>query len=86
MTCPNETVVHRGVTVLGPTNLPALVPTHASQLYGKNLVSLLQYLLPRLGQEGDVGPTADDEIVKEILVARNGDVVHQRVNTLLEAS
>lgn len=84
-TRPNETVVYRGVTVLGPTNLPALVPTHASQLYGKNLVNLLQYLLPRLLKEGDIGAGADDEIVREILVARSGGVVHQRVKTLLEA-
>jgi NAD(P) transhydrogenase subunit alpha len=86
VTRPNETVVSRGVTVLGPTNLPALVPTHASQLYGKNLVNLLRYLLPLLRKEGDIGAVADDEIVREILVTRNGDVVHQRVKTLLEAS
>ncbi|MCP9449503.1 MAG: NAD(P) transhydrogenase subunit alpha [Nitrospira sp.] len=85
VTRPNETVVHRGVTVLGPANLPALVPTHASRLYGKNLVNLLHYLLPRLRKEGDIGAATDDEIVKEILVARNGGVVHQRVNRLLEA-
>lgn len=85
VTRPNETVVSRGVTVLGPTNLPALVPTHASQLYGKNLVNLLHNLLPLLRKEGDIGAAVDDEIVREILVTRDGGVVHQRVNRLLEA-
>lgn len=86
VTIPNKTVVSHGVTVLGPANLPALVPMHASQLYGKNLVNLLQYLWPSLRQDGDWSEMAGDDILREILVARHGAIVHQRVNTLLEGT
>jgi H+-translocating NAD(P) transhydrogenase subunit alpha len=79
LTRPNETVIHRGVTVLGPTNLPSTVPTHASQLYGRNLANLLIHLC----KDGRLRSESDDEIVREILVTRGGDVVHPRVRELL---
>ena len=45
----DEVVVERGVTILGPTNLPATVPYHASQMYSKNITTFLLHLL---GKEG----------------------------------
>src|SRR4029434_1399214 len=47
LTRPDETVVHRGVTILGPSNPPALVPYHASQMYSQNLTLLFAHLLRR---------------------------------------
>ena len=84
LTRPDETVVHRGVTVLGPSNPAALVPYHASQMYSKNIVTFLQHLL---GKEGAKQPTLpinpDDEITRETLLTRDGAVVHARVKDLL---
>ncbi len=75
----NETVIQRGVTVLGPTNLPRTVPTHASQLYGRNLASVLLHLC----KDGRLRFESDDEIARAILVTRGGEVVHPQVSALL---
>jgi H+-translocating NAD(P) transhydrogenase subunit alpha len=82
LTRPNEAVTHRGVTVLGPTNLPGTVPTHASQLYGRNLANVLLHLC----KEGRLRSESDDEITRAILVTRGGEVVHPRVGALLGAT
>ena len=86
LTRPDEVVVHRGVTVLGPSNPPALVPYHASQMYSKNITTFLLHLL---GKEGAKKTTLEldtaDEITRETLLTRDGDVVHPRVRDLLAA-
>jgi len=86
LTRPDEVVVHRGVTVLGPSNPPALVPYHASQMYSKNITTFLAHLL---GKEGAKKPALEldlsDEITRETLLTRDGDVVHPRVRDLLAA-
>ncbi|MGZ8421354.1 MAG: NAD(P) transhydrogenase subunit alpha [Nitrospira sp.] len=79
LTRPNEAVMHRGVTVLGPTNLPSTVPTHASQLYGRNLANLLLHLC----KDGRLCFESDDEIARAMLVTRGGEVVHPQVRALL---
>jgi NAD(P) transhydrogenase subunit alpha len=79
LTRPNETVVAHGVTILGPTNLPADVPYHASQMYAKNIATFLLNLAPK----GELKLDLDDEILRETLVARDGSVVHPRVRELL---
>lgn len=79
LTRPNKTVIQRGVTVLGPTNLPGTVPTHASQLYGRNLANLLIHLC----KDGPPSFESDDDIVREILVTQGGRVAHPRVRELL---
>jgi NAD(P) transhydrogenase subunit alpha len=45
LTRPGETVEAHGVTILGPTDLPASVPLHASQMFSRNLLALLQHLV-----------------------------------------
>jgi proton-translocating NAD(P)+ transhydrogenase subunit alpha len=84
LTRPDETVVHNGVTILGPSNPATLAPYHASQMYSKNILTFLLHLL---GKEGAKQPTlqvnTDDEIVRETLLARDGAVVHPRVKELL---
>jgi NAD(P) transhydrogenase subunit alpha len=74
-TVPGETVVDNGVSILGPTNLPAEVPCHTSQLYAKNVATFLAHLV-KLGLP-DV--STDDEIVRDTLVARGGQIVHPKV-------
>jgi H+-translocating NAD(P) transhydrogenase subunit alpha len=66
LTEPDEEVVHGGVTVLGPTNLPSTMPFHASQLYARNVSSLLQHLAP----EGELELDFDDEITGGACVTR----------------
>lgn len=79
LTQPGETVHAHGVTICGPTNLAATVPFHASSLYAKNVVSLLTHLL----EDGRPAWDMDDEITRETLVARDGEVVQPRVRELL---
>jgi NAD(P) transhydrogenase subunit alpha len=84
LTVPDEFVSHRGVTILGPSNPPALVPYHASQMYSKNITTFLLHLL---GKEGAKQPaltlSTDDEITRETLLTQGGDVVHARIRDLL---
>jgi NAD(P) transhydrogenase subunit alpha len=83
LTKPDEIVTHHGVTILGPSNPPALVPYHASQMYSKNITTFLAHLL---GKDGAAQPSLpinlDDEITRETLLTRGGDVVHPRVRAL----
>jgi NAD(P) transhydrogenase subunit alpha len=83
LTRPDETVVHNGITIIGPSNLPALVPYHASQMYSKNIITFLTHLL---GKEGAKQPSLpinpDDEITRETLLTSGGAVVHPRVKEL----
>jgi proton-translocating NAD(P)+ transhydrogenase subunit alpha len=58
LTQPGEIVQREGVTLVGQTNLPSTMPFHASQLYARNVSSLLQHLAP----EGELALDWDDEI------------------------
>ena len=87
LTKPDEIVVHNGVAIVGPSNPPALVPYHASQMYSKNITTFLSHLL---GKEGAKKASLDldlgDEITRETLLTKDGDVVHARVRELLGAA
>lgn len=76
---PGKVHVHNGVKIVGPLNLPATMPTHASQLYAKNVVT---FLLNMVGKEG-FKIDLSDEIVKGSLVCQGGEVVHERIAPLL---
>jgi len=83
LTKPDQTVVHRGVTILGPSNPPALAPYHASQMYSKNITTFLSHLLGKDGASQPALPiNPDDEITRETLLTRGGEVVHPRVRDL----
>jgi NAD(P) transhydrogenase subunit alpha len=79
LTKPGEVVVRKGVTILGPVNLAASVSSHASQMHAKNIANFLGLLVKKGVLSVDVG----DEIVRETLVARGGDVVHPRLRESL---
>ncbi len=70
LTRPGETVVEAGVTILGPLNLPATVPFHASQMYGRNVTALLQHL----SRDGRLHLDPSDEIAGAMLVVHDGKV------------
>jgi NAD(P) transhydrogenase subunit alpha len=86
LTRADEAVVHRGVTILGPSNPPALVPNHASQMYSKNITTFLTHLLGKEGaKKASLELDLTDEIARDTLLTQNGDVVHARVLELLTA-
>ncbi|MBA2461559.1 MAG: Re/Si-specific NAD(P)(+) transhydrogenase subunit alpha [Actinobacteria bacterium] len=66
LTEPGAEVVREGVTIVGPTNLPATMPFHASQLYARNVSALLQHLAPA----GELVLDFDDEITAGACVTR----------------
>jgi NAD(P) transhydrogenase subunit alpha len=83
LTRPDEVVTHGGVVILGPTNLPSMLPFHASQMYARNVRELLDEMLDKethelkLDMENDVlGPTA---------ITHGGQVVHGPTKELLGA-
>jgi NAD(P) transhydrogenase subunit alpha len=75
-----ETVIEQGVTILGPSNLPGTVPYHASQMYARNLVTILKHLV---NKEGVLTIDTNDEITRESLIAYKGEVVHPKIQALL---
>jgi proton-translocating NAD(P)+ transhydrogenase subunit alpha len=79
LTRAGETVTRGAVTVLGPVNLPSTVPSHASEMHGRNVASFLGLLV----SGGELRIDLEDEIVRETLVARDGEVVHPRVREAL---
>jgi NAD(P) transhydrogenase subunit alpha len=81
LTKADETVVVSGVTIMGPTNLPATVPYHASQMYSKNILTFFQSLL----KDGAIAINLDDEVCRDTLVTRDGKVVSERVKALMVA-
>jgi NAD(P) transhydrogenase subunit alpha len=70
LTQPGEGVVREGVTILGYTNLPSTMPFHASQLYSRNVLALLQHLAP----EGQLNLDWEDEITSSACVTRKEEV------------
>jgi NAD(P) transhydrogenase subunit alpha len=81
LTEPGKNVIKHNVTILGPTNLPASVPYHASQMYSRNITTFLAHLI----KDGTVKIDTADEITRETLVTHGGDIVHERVKELTHA-
>jgi len=69
-TVAGETIEHEGVTIFGPTNLPATVPHTASQLFANNLYNFLDHLL----DDGELVLDTDDEIVDSTLLTHDGTI------------
>jgi H+-translocating NAD(P) transhydrogenase subunit alpha len=87
LTRADEIVMHKGVTILAPSNPPSLVPNHASQMYSKNITTFLTHLLGKDGAKKEsLELDLSDEITRETLLTRDGDVVHARVKDLLGAA
>jgi NAD(P) transhydrogenase subunit alpha len=81
LTRADEVVVTRGVTIHGPTNLPATMPVHASQLYARNVTELLRELV----KDGALALDFDDEIVKGACVTHGGAIVNDAVKAAVAA-
>jgi NAD(P) transhydrogenase subunit alpha len=79
LTESGETIVAHGVTIHGPKNLSSTVPYHASQMYAKNVATFLLHLV----KKGELTLDMNDEITKETMMTRNGDVVQPRIREVL---
>lgn len=76
-----QDVQQNGVTILGPIELPATLPLHASQMYSKNVVALLQHLV----KDGELHIDPEDEISSGCLVTHGGEIVNGRVRSMVNA-
>jgi NAD(P) transhydrogenase subunit alpha len=74
-----KTVVKHGVTIIGAINLATGVPYHASQMYAKNITAFLNHLI----KDQKLNLNMQDEIVRETLVTRGGEIVNARVREFL---
>jgi proton-translocating NAD(P)+ transhydrogenase subunit alpha len=74
LTEPGETVIKHDVTIIGPLNLPSSMPDHASQLYSKNVQSLVELMV---SDEGELKLDFEDEIIAGACITRDGEIVHE---------
>jgi NAD(P) transhydrogenase subunit alpha len=82
LTEPGEVVVKHDVTIVSPLNLPATMPEHASQLYARNVQSLLELMLD---DEGKLTLNFEDEVIAGACVTRDGEIVHDGAKKAVEA-
>ncbi len=75
LTRAGNTVVEHGVTIIGRINVASQVPYHASQLYGHNITAFLLNLV----KDGKLRPDSEDEIIRETLLTRGGEILNRRV-------
>ncbi|WP_072619642.1 Re/Si-specific NAD(P)(+) transhydrogenase subunit alpha [Spirulina major] len=82
VTDPGKDINYHGVTVIGPTNLPSSMPVHASQLYAKNIATLLQYLV----KDNAINLDFEDDIIRDTCITHAGEIRSDRVKTALGIS
>jgi NAD(P) transhydrogenase subunit alpha len=75
LTRVGETVMEHGVSIIGAINLASSVPYHASQMYARNVATFLVYMM----KEGKLQINPQDEIIRETMVTRGGEIVNGRV-------
>ncbi|MEJ2188707.1 MAG: Re/Si-specific NAD(P)(+) transhydrogenase subunit alpha [Acidobacteriota bacterium] len=82
LTRPGEATIEGGITILGPVNLPASIPYHASQMYAKNITTFLLHLV----DEGALKIDRGDEITAGTLITEGGKVVTEMVLEAMDAA
>ena len=80
LTQPDTVVEHHDVFIAGPTNLPALMPVHASAMYARTIHAMIA----EFTADGAFSPDFDDDILRSACVTRAGEVVNERVKSLVE--
>jgi NAD(P) transhydrogenase subunit alpha len=86
LTEPGQVAVKHGVTIVSPLNLPAQMAEHASQLYARNVLSLLDLIVPK-GEEGTAPAITldfEDEIVAGACITRDGQILHEAAKATVE--
>jgi NAD(P) transhydrogenase subunit alpha len=71
---PGETVVRHHVKILAPLNVPSTMAEHASQLYARNIKSLLGLMI---SEDGSLSLDFDDEVIAGACITRGGEIVHE---------
>jgi NAD(P) transhydrogenase subunit alpha len=79
LTRANQRAIAHGVTILGPTNISSEIPNHASQMFSNNVTKFLLNMI----KSGALNLDMNDEIIRETLVAHNGQITNPRVSALL---
>ena len=74
LTEAGKTVVRHDVKILGPLNVPSTMAEHASQLYSRNIESLLGLMI---SEEGKLSLDFDDEVIAGACITREGEIVHE---------
>lgn len=82
VTVDNETIVHYGVKVLGNSQFPTDLPSDASKMFGKNVVTFLKLIIDK---EGGLNLNWDDDLVKGTAVTHDGQIVNERVKQALQS-
>ena len=75
-----ETVMHKGVRIVGTSALPSTMPGDASKLYGKNILNFLKLLI---SSEGSLHLNFDDDLVRGTCIAHEGVITHTRIKELI---
>jgi proton-translocating NAD(P)+ transhydrogenase subunit alpha len=74
LTKPGETVIEHDVKILGPLNVPSTMAEHASQLYARNVESLLGLMI---SEEGELKLDFEDEVIAGACITRGGEIVNE---------
>ena len=82
LTAPGEVIVHQGVIINGPINVPSSLPVHASLMFSRNVQSFLDLLIT----DGEAVINMDDVILSDSLITRDGEVVHAATRDAMGAS
>jgi NAD(P) transhydrogenase subunit alpha len=81
LTKDNETVVHKGVTIIGQSNYPTKKPVDASRMFGKNVLNFMKLII---GKEGEINLNFEDDIVKGTCITNKGEIYNERVKSVIE--
>ena len=77
-----KTVVHKGIKIHGPENVPSMVGNHASELYAKNLQNFLELLI----SEGEINIDLEDEIINDSLITHGGEIYHPKIKDQMKGA
>jgi H+-translocating NAD(P) transhydrogenase subunit alpha len=80
LTRAGETVLHGAVKILGPVNLPATLPYHASEMYARNLFNLLKPAIPK----GELAVDWKDEVFAGAVLTHDGEIKHEATRKAME--
>ena len=83
LTKDNETVVHKGVTIIGQSNYPAKKPVDASRMFGKNVFNFMKLMI---GNDGSLNLNFEDDIVKGTCITNKGEIYNERVKSVISNS
>jgi H+-translocating NAD(P) transhydrogenase subunit alpha len=94
LTEAGETVEHENVKILGPLNLPSRLPIHASQLYSRNMYSLIDHITEDANADDEDSDEKDpqleldfeDEIIDAMCIAHDGEIRHDDIREALESA